>query len=121
MAHPGRRVARKLDSYTIVFLMRPPDAPDLPSAELDALQERHLAFLQRMRDEGHALVSGPVTGQRDPALRGITIYRTSLEVTRRLAEQDPSVQAGRLAVEVFTWLVPSGLLGDRPASTIESD
>ena len=91
----------------------------MSDAELDALQLRHLDFLARMRSEGHALITGPVTGQPDESLRGIAIYRTSVEETRRLSEQDPSVQAGRLAVDVFTWLMPAGLLGDHPESTIE--
>lgn len=109
----------KLDGYTIVFLRRPTNAPQMSDEELDALQAKHLDFLARMRDEGHALITGPLSGQPDQSLRGIAVYRTSVEETLRLAEQDPSVEAGRLAVEAFTWLMPSGLLGDAPASRIE--
>ena len=109
----------KLDAYTVVFLRRPSDAPELSEEQLNALQERHLAFLARMREEGHALITGPVIGQPDESLRGVAIYRTSVEDTRRLAEQDPSVQAGRLALDVFTWLMQAGTLGDRPANSIE--
>jgi hypothetical protein len=36
--------------------------------------------------------------------------RTGLEETRRLAEEDPSVQAGRMAIEAITWLTPKGEL-----------
>jgi hypothetical protein len=36
-----------------------------------------------------------------------------VEEARRLAEQDPSVQAGRLVLEAFTCLVLAGTLGDR--------
>ncbi len=111
----------KLDAYTVVFLRRPPDAPELSDEELDGLQQGHLAFLARMRQEGHALITGPLSGQPDASLRGIAIYRTSVEEARRLAEQDPSVKAGRLVLEVFTWLMPAGTLGDRPASAIEID
>jgi uncharacterized protein YciI len=91
----------------------------MPDEELDALQQRHLEFNARMREEGHALITGPLSGQPDESLRGIAVYRTSVEETRRLAEQDPSVQAGRLVLEVFTWLVPAGGLGERPTRTIE--
>lgn len=117
---PGRRAARKLDAYTIVFLRRPPDAPELSDQELDALQERHLAFLDSMREAGHALITGPLSGQPDESLRGIAIYRRSVPETLRLAGQDPSVQAGRLVLEVFTWLMPADTLGDSPASTLEN-
>jgi uncharacterized protein len=109
----------KLDAYTVVFLRRPAGAPQMPEAELDALQQRHLAFWAGLREAGHVLVNGPFTGQPDESLRGISVFRTPLEETRRLAEKDPSVVAGRLVLEIFTWLMPHGALGDRPAATID--
>ena len=108
----------KLDAYTIVFLRRPPNAPNLTEAQLDALQQEHLAFNARMRAEGHALITGPVEGSMDESLRGVNLFRTSVEETRRLMESDASVRAGRLAVEVFTWYMPVGTLGDRPAAQV---
>jgi uncharacterized protein YciI len=108
-----------LDAYTVVFLRRPPNAPQLSEQQQDELQERHLAFLARMREEGHALITGPLTGQPDQSLRGIAVYRTAVEETRHMAEQDPSVEAGWLALDVFTWLMPAGTLGHDPASRIE--
>ena len=109
----------KLDAYTVVFLRRPADAPQLSEAELDALQREHLAFNARMREAGNALITGPLRGQPDETLRGINVFRTSVEETRRLMADDASVKAGRLAVDVFTWLVPAGTLGDRPAAHID--
>jgi hypothetical protein len=109
----------KMDAYTIVLLRRPPDAPQLSEAELDTLQAEHVAFNQRMRDQGHALVTGPFSGQPDESLRGLNVFRTSVEETRRLMATDASVRAGRLAVDVFTWYVPDGTLGDHPAAQIE--
>lgn len=111
----------KLDAYTVVLLRRPVNVPELSDEELDALQEEHLAFNKRMRDEGHALTTGPLRDQPDESLRGINVFRTSIEETRSLMESDASVRAGRLAVEVFTWLVPEGTLGDHPLERIEID
>jgi len=111
----------KLDAYTIVLLRRPPDAPEYGEDNLVELQREHVAFNARMREAGHALVTGPFDGQPDPSLRGINIFRTSVEETRKLMENDASVKAGRLAVDVFTWYVPAGTLGDRPAAQIELD
>lgn len=111
----------KLDAYTLVLLRRPADAPELPDEELDRLQQGHLAFHERMRAEGHVVMNGPFTGQPDLSLRGMAIYRTSVEEARRLTAEDPSVQAGRLIVDAFTWMMQPGALGDRPASTIEMD
>jgi uncharacterized protein len=111
----------KLDAYTVVFLRRPSDAPQLSDKELDELQREHIAFNARMREEGHAVLTGPLSGQPDQSLRGINVFRTSVEETRRLMDQDPSVQAGRLAVDVFTWYLPEGLLGGRPAAQITEE
>jgi hypothetical protein len=110
-----------LDAYTVVFLRRPADAPNLSDGELDALQEQHVAFNARMRAEGHAILTGPLRGQPDETLRGINVFRTSIDDTRRLMESDASVRAGRLAFEICTWLVPEGTLGDRPANRIAVD
>jgi hypothetical protein len=110
-----------LDAYAVVFLRRPPDAPAMSDDELDALQQRHVGFNARMREAGHAVITGPLIGQLDVSLRGISVYRTSVEETRRLAEQDPSVQAGRLAIEISTWLMPVGLLGVRHQGLRMSD
>jgi uncharacterized protein len=111
----------KMDAYTVVFLRRPAGAPSMTEDELAELQREHVAFNFRMRSEGHALVSGPLSGQPDESLRGISIFRTPVEETQKLMEGDPSVRAGRLVVDVFTWLMPAGLLGDHPAAQIDSD
>jgi hypothetical protein len=111
----------KLDAYTVVFLRRRPDAPAMSDEDLEELQQRHLAFNAGLREAGHIVTNGPLIGPADESLRGISVYRTSVEETSRWAQQDPSVQAGRLAIEVCTWLMPVGLLGDRPASTVDEN
>jgi hypothetical protein len=67
------------------------------------------------------LITGPLSGQADQTLRGINVFRTSVEETRKLAEEDPSVRAGRLVIDVCTWYMQPGTLGDRPAASIEID
>ena len=57
---------------------------------------------------GCSCPAGPFRDQEDETFRGICIYRTGLEETRELANSDPSVQAGRMRVEVVTWLTPAG-------------
>jgi uncharacterized protein len=100
-----------LDAYELVFLVRPQHAPDYDEATLDRIQREHLAFHADLRVRGQVATNGPLLDAPDPALRGITVYRTgSLERTRELAEQDPAVRAGRLAVQVMTWWCPSGTL-----------
>ncbi len=52
--------------------------------------------------------AGPFADRRDETLRGLCVYVTDIEETRRLAAQDPLALAGRLAPEIVTWLVPPG-------------
>ncbi|MGI9007623.1 MAG: YciI family protein [Streptosporangiaceae bacterium] len=108
----------ELESFELVLLRRPAEPADYPEAELDRIQAEHLAYHARLRAEGVIVTNGPVIGQPDPSLRGLTFYRTgSLERTRQLAENDPSVLAGRLAVEVMTWYCPPGTM-TRPGQVI---
>ena len=92
-----------------MILRRPPTAPDLDDETLDRLQPEHLAYLGALRDEGRIVTNGPVLEQPDESLRGLVFYCVeSLEEARALAERDPSVMAGRLAVEAMTWWCPAG-------------
>jgi uncharacterized protein YciI len=98
------------DVYTMVLLRRPPDAPQLSEDELDALQARHLAYRAQLRRGGVLVANGPLDEQSDISLRGLSIFACDLEEARRLSDGDPSVQAGRLAYDVFEWWVAAGTL-----------
>jgi len=99
-----------LESYGFVLLKRGPRADEFSDDELSRLQEQHLAHLAAMSDLGALVLAGPFSDQPDEAVRGFCLYRTDLEETRRLAESDPSVQAGRMAVDVMTWWTKRGSL-----------
>ena len=102
-----------------MLLRRPPDARAYPDDELERIQAEHLAYHAKLREAGHVVTNGPVSEQSDPSLRGLTFYRTgSLEEARKLAEADPAVRAGRLAVEIMTWYCPPGTMSQpgRPIS-----
>jgi uncharacterized protein YciI len=97
----------EFDKHQLVLLRRPADAPDLDPAEVERLQALHLGHLAAMKDAGFVKVSGPLEDQPDESWRGICLYQTgSLVEARRLAELDPAVRAGRLEIEVMTWLTP---------------
>ena len=100
-----------LEVFELVLLRRPADAPDYPDEELDRIQGEHLAYHTRLREAGQVVTNGPVIEPPDPSLRGLTFYRTgSLERSRQLADADPAVQAGRLAVEIMAWYCPPGTM-----------
>jgi uncharacterized protein YciI len=100
----------EFDTYSLVLLRRGPRALEFSEAELERLQAQHLAHLDAMREGGVLLVAGPFRDQPDETFRGLCLYRTDVDETRRLAEQDPSVHAGRMAVDVMTWLTKKGEL-----------
>jgi hypothetical protein len=108
-----------LDAYELVFLVRPPHAPDYDEPALDRIQREHLAFHADLRTRGEVVTNGPLIEPPDESLRGITVDRTgSLKRARQLAEQDPAVLAGRLAVQVMTWWCPAGTMV-RPGSRVQ--
>ncbi len=98
------------DVYTMVLLRRPDDAPQMADDELDALQTQHLAYRAKLRSDGVVIANGPFSEQSDPSLRGLSIFSCDLDEARRLSDLDPSVQAGRLAYDVFGWWVAAGTL-----------
>jgi uncharacterized protein YciI len=98
------------DVYTLVLLRRPRGAPAMSDEELDALQARHLAYRAQLRSDGVLVVNGPLREQSDPTVRGMSIFACDLDEARRLSDGDPSVQAGRLAYDVFEWWVAAGTL-----------
>jgi uncharacterized protein len=98
----------KFDQHTLVLLVRPPDAPELSPKEAAALQDAHLAFRADLRDKGYLIGGGPLVDQDDERLRGISIMSVDPATARELSSADPAVRAGRLAVQVMTWMVPAG-------------
>ena len=98
----------QFDRHTLVLLVRPPDAPEFTEKEAAELQDRHLAFRADLRDRGYLIGGGPLVDQDDERLRGISIMMCDRQTARRLSDEDPAVRAGRLAVEVMTWMVPAG-------------
>jgi uncharacterized protein YciI len=107
-----------LESFELVLLRRPDDPRPYDEETLERIQREHLAYLESLRAAGHVVTNGPVLDPPDPSLRGLVFYRTgSLDEARRLAEQDPAVLAGRLAVEVMTWWCRPGTMV-RPGQSV---
>ena len=99
----------EFDSYQLVLLVRRTDAPDVTEDAEAALQGQHLAHLNKMRATGYLAAFGPI--RNDDELAGICIYQAgSVEKARRLAEDDPRVRSGHLAVRAYSWVTAKGAL-----------
>lgn len=101
-----------LETFELVILRVPADAPEWDDVEGERLQREHLAFLTAQRDAGRAVGAGPLRDQADQGMRGLVFYRTgSLEEARRISLEDPMVRAGHLEPDVMTWFCPPGTMG----------
>jgi uncharacterized protein len=95
--------------YTVRLYRSGPKADTFTDEELDRLQAGHLDFVASQREWTYA--NGPFRDQPDQTLRGMGIMRSSVQETLAAVQaDDPSVLAGRMRAEVFTWLVPRGML-----------
>ena len=95
-----------MQQYYIVFLKRGENR-DQDSTAAAQLQQQHMAHLSRMSSEGYMSLAGPFGD--DGEIRGIAVYNTpTLEMADSLARLDPSVQAGRLEVEIHPWWAAKG-------------
>jgi uncharacterized protein len=102
----------EFDRLTIVLLTLRPDAPELADHAAAALQDSHMAHLADLHEAGHLVAAGPLD---DAEYRGLSIFNVAPEEARELSEQDPAVRAGRLAVNVIPWMLPSGAMAFSPA------
>jgi uncharacterized protein YciI len=117
-ADPQRPSSRERDErgmriYYMGLLTRGPAwTPEVNDATR-ALQEAHLANIQRLAEDGRLLIAGPFAydeSDADQTLRGIYIFDTETRAeAEELARTDPAVQAGRLALRIVPWYGPYGL------------
>ena len=108
---PHSNAPTEFDSFIVVLLVRPPDAPELAKPVLDKLQEEHLANIRRLASEGKLFKAGPFEDYSGRNVRGMFILKTdSLEQAREWVQSDPSVKAGRLKPEYLKWFVEKGSL-----------
>jgi len=100
----------RFDHFTITLLELRPDAPQMDEEGADALQSEHLAHLADLHDQGVLIAAGPLLGDDDRVLRGLSIWAVPPDEVQRIlaAHPDPAVTAGRFSVRVIPWMVPQG-------------
>lgn len=90
--------------YTLVFLRKGP-APRDDKTRNEQLQREHLQHLHKLQTLGLLMLNGPVMAEHE--MLGVSIYAVGLDEARALAEADPKVKAGYLAVEAIPWMAVS--------------
>lgn len=99
----------KFTTAYLAFLTRGDKWTPERTPATEAIQKAHLANITRLADEKKLVVAGPFGD--NGRLRGIFIFKVaSIDEARSLAATDPAVQAGRLALEIHTLMVPEGIL-----------
>ena len=112
-APPAEAQRPKMATYYLVLLNKGPSRPTSPTPQDADIQKQHLAHLEKLAADGFGMAAGPMGDDGD--LRGLVVMKTaSAQQARELAEMDPAVKAGRLAVEVVAFLSPEGWFG-KPA------
>jgi len=99
----------KLTTAYLAFLTRGEKWTPEQTPATAELQKAHMANIYRLAETKKLVVAGPFgdNGQ----LRGIFVFKVAtLAEARALADTDPAVQAGRLALDIHPWLVPEGVL-----------
>jgi uncharacterized protein len=98
--------------YLFLLKKGPTWSPD-ETPEIDALQEAHLANLNRLAEIGKLVINGPLLDSfaASGEIRGIGALKTgSLAEAQELISTDPMVQAGRLVFELHTWMIAKNIL-----------
>ena len=104
----------EMTTYYVGLLYRGPSWSPEDTRERRAIQEGHLANIQRLADEGKLLLAGPFTDGGE--LRGLFVFQVgSLEEAKALCDSDPAVKAGRLRVELHPWYSAKGINVPKPA------
>jgi uncharacterized protein YciI len=98
--------ARVMKEYQMVIYLKGDDR-DQDSVTAAEIQQAHMAFINRMAEEGKLSIAGPFGD--DGLMRGILIFNVPDEkAAALLMEQDKAIQSGRLRYEIHPWWSEKG-------------
>ncbi len=107
----------KVDMTTFQFVMLRPGPREKAGdeREVQARQEAHLRFLERLHRDGRAVASGPVERAGD-LLAVLVLAVPTADEASAIVREDPWVAAGRYTFEVHPWYSAKGAF--RPAKDV---
>jgi uncharacterized protein YciI len=100
----------EFDRFTVVLLTLRAGAPKLDEKAENELQDAHMAFLSELHNAPHLPAAGPLLGDVQRELRGLSILNVAPDKALELTEQDPAVKAGRYSLQIIPWMVPAGAI-----------
>ncbi len=94
--------------FIVAVLSSGPEAAGQAGQVADA-QSAHLAHLWKLREAGVLVLAGTFEGAG--RRRALAVFASdNLAAVRALVNEDPAVKAGRLTVDLLTWLGPDGVM-----------
>ena len=93
--------------FAMALLSRGPKWTAESTPEAGKIQTAHLNHIRETARAGKLVLAGPFLD--DAQIRGVFVFRTSLDEAKALTKGDPAVKAGQLAMEIHPWWGPVDL------------
>lgn len=111
--------AQEAVPYVFGFLRVNPQRKQIPAAESEAIQAKHMAHLNEMAQSGALVGAGPLMNSND--LRGVLIFKgVTLAEAVKMSSRDPVVTNQRLKVDLADWMGTPGV-GDAITAQLKVD
>jgi uncharacterized protein YciI len=103
---PGFEIPKGMTTYYVAFYVKGPKFMAAESPERTALTKEHLKYVRRMIEAHRYLLAGPLLD--GGSTEGIAIIAApDIAEAKRVAERDPAIAAGHMAIELHPAMLPS--------------
>ena len=103
---PGFEVPKDMAPYFVAIYVRGPRFMATQSPEHEALTRKHLSYIRQMIEQKKYVFAGPMLDGGDK--QGLAIVAAAnAQDAKRIADGDPAVAAGHMAVELHPAMLPS--------------
>jgi len=103
---PGYQIPKNMTTYYLALYVRGPKFMATDSPEHQALTKRHLSYIRRMIEEKKYMIAGPLVDD-GPHLGIAIVAAPNADEAKRIANGDPAIVAGHMAIEMRAALLPS--------------
>ena len=103
---PGFEVPKDMATYYVAIYVRGPKHMSDQSPAHMEIMKSHLKYIRRMIEEKKYMFAGPLLDGGDR--QGIAIVSAAtVQDAKRIADSDPAIAAGHMAVELHPAMLPS--------------